>query len=423
MRITNTIGNQSLWHREKTLFLSSKLAPVGTWGKVFEWVDGLTAADTVVCFNSSEFENEVLKALLVNKIPTVLVVMGRFRDTYNVQIEYALKENRLLIIELQRDEPQGKGATPRLRNQYVISQVQHIVCGYINKNGSIFGLLAGLNNVTHLLNKEDIRLAAEQETKPFRWTVAEDKRLLRMFYEDMGIHAIHKAIDRPYSTIYLRIKSLTMNDEVLKGREFEGYVLELIDVQNNAKLALKEWRGDKSMPGIYPESNSGPDFVFEYDSKPFAVECKWRSHMPKDIEKELLPADRMEFFGQFSLDRHMPVYLLLGIGGLPNNPDGLYFTSLLDNNFSTETLHNSLPLTKESLLEKIESLFSHTVHPNYIEQQRALYPNAYQPWHTDDDDLLARLYSEGASEKDLMAVFQRNHGSIASRLRKLGLTQ
>ena len=215
---------------------------------------------------------------------------------------------------------------------------------------------------------------------------------------------------------------LTMLDKLLKGREFEDYVLELIDVQNNAKLALKEWRSDKSMPGIYPESNSGPDFVFEYDSKSFAVECKWRSHMPKDIEKELLPAERMEFFGRFSLDRHMPVYFLLGIGGLPNNPDCLYF-SPLGNTLIIETLHNSLPLTKESLLVKIESLFSHTEHPNYIEQQKTLYPNAYKPWHTDDDALLTRLYSEGASVKDLMVAFQRNHGSIASRLRKLGLTQ
>ena len=354
MRITNTIGNKSLWQREKTLFLSSKLAPVGTWGKVFEWVDGLTGSDTVVCFNSSEIENEVLKALLVNKIPTVLVVMNRFRDTYNVQIEYALKENRLLILELQRDEPRGKGATPRLRNQYIIGQVQHIVCGYINPNGSIFGLLAGLNNVTHLLDKEDIRMAAEQEAKPYRWTVAEDKRLLRMFYEDMGIHAIHKAINRPYSTIYLRIKSLTMNDELLKGREFEDYVLELLDVQHNHKLTLKEWRGDKSLPGVYPESNSAPDFVYEYDGHPFAVECKWRSRKPIDIEKELLSAERMEFFRQYSLDRHIPVYLLFGVGGLPNDPDCLYFTPL-DNTLSIETLYNSLPLTKESLWAKIES--------------------------------------------------------------------
>ena len=422
MRITNTIGNQSLWQREKTLFLSSKRAPVGTWGKVFEWVDGLTAADTVVCFNSSEFENEVLKALLVNKIPTVLVVVNRFRDTYNVQVEYALKENRLLIIELQRDEPRGKGATPWLRNQYIICQVQHIVCGYINPNGSIFGLLVGHSNVTHLLNKEDIRMAAEQETKPYRWTVAEDKRLLRMFYEDMGVHAIHKAIDRPYSTIYNRIKSLTMNDELLKGREFEDYVLELLDVQNNDKLTLLEWRGDKSLPGVYPANNSAPDFVFDYNGKPFAVECKWRNHMPKDIEKELLPQDRMAIFQQYAIHYHMPVYLLLGIGGLPNDPDYLYLSSL-DNTFTTETLRNILPLSKESLLAKIESLFSHTEQSNKIEQKRVLYPNAYKPWHTDDDDLLAKLYNEGASVKDLMVVFQRNHRSIASRLRKLGLTQ
>ncbi|MBO7101517.1 MAG: hypothetical protein J6V98_05790 [Bacteroidales bacterium] len=421
MRILRTIGNQSLWEREKTLFLSSKLAPVGTWGKVFEWVDGLTAADTVVCFNSSEFENEVLKTLLVNKIPTVLVVMNRFRDTYNVQVEYALNENRLLIIEMQRDEPRGKGATPRLRNQYFISQVQHIVCGYINPNGSIFGLLLGRENVTYLVDRKELR-AAEPEPKPCRWTVAEDKRLLRMFYEDMGVHAIHKAIDRPYSTIYLRIKSLTMNDELLKGREFEDYILESLDVQQNDKLALKEWRSDKSIPGVYPENNSAPDFVFDYDGKPFAMECKWRNHMPKDIEKELLPQDRMAIFQQYAIHHHMPVYLILGIGGLPNDPDYLYLSSL-DNTFTTETLRNILPLSKESLFAKIESLFSHIEHPNKIEQKRALYPNAYKPWNTDDDDLLERLYNEGTSVKDLMVVFQRNSGGIASRLRKLGLTQ
>ena len=308
-----------------------------------------------------------------------------------------------------------------LRNQYIISRVQHIVCGYINKNGSIFGLLAGLNNVTHLLNKEDLRKAAEPRTKPFRWTVAEDKRLLRMFYEDMGVHAIHKAIDRPYGTIYLRIKSLTMNDEVLKGREFEDYVLELIDVQNSDKLALKEWRGDKSLPGVYPESNSAPDFVFEYDGEPFAVECKWRNHLPKDIEKELLPPERLSSFQQFSTERRMPVYLLLGIGGLPNDPDNLYFTRL-DKEFSLETLPNSVIPSKECLLEKIDGLFLTAKHSNHMQGQKALYMNVYKPWSEADDALLTKLYKEGKSVEELMTLFQRNRGGIASRLRKLGLT-
>ena len=392
MHIIHTIGNKELWQREKTLFLTSRMAPISCYEKVFRWVEEFDRGQCAVCFNTSELEEEVLKALLVCHVPTTLVVTGRFHDTYNVQIEQALKENRLLILVLQREE-NDKGYTPRLRNQYVIGQVQHIVCGYINPNGSIYGLLAGLNNITHLLDKVDIRMAAEQEAKPYRWTVAEDKRLLRMFYEDMGIHAIHKVINRPYSTIYLRIKSLTMNDEVLKGREFEDYVVDFFDLPNSKKLTLKEWRGDKSLPGIYPEGNSAPDFVFEYNGKPFAVECKGRNHLPKDIEKELLPPERMASFQQFSTERRMPVYLLLGIGGLPNDPDNLYFTRL-DEDFSLETLLNNDIPSKERLMGKIEGLFVPAKPSNHMQEQKALYTNAYKPWSEDDDALLTKLYKK-----------------------------
>lgn len=423
MKVIQTIGNKSLWQRNKTLFICSKRAPIGTWGKVFDWVDSLTNNDTVVCFNSSEFEAEVLKALLVNKIPTVLVVMNRFRDIYNVQIELALKKNRLLIVELERDEPRGKGSTPFLRNRFIVNQVNNVVCGYVSRFGSVVLVLGETNNIEYLIGKKDLNMAAEPTEKPFRWTVGEDKRLLRMFYEDMGIHAIHKAINRPYSTIYLRIKSLTMNDEVLKGREFEDYVVDLFDIPNNKKLTLKEWRGDKSLPGIYPESNSAPDFVFEYDGKPFAVECKWRSHLSKDIEKELLPPERMASFHQFSTERRMVIYLLLGIGGLPNDPDSLYFTCL-DKEVSLESLHNSIIPSKECLLGKIDGLFLTDKHSNqHMEAQKALYPNAYKPWSEDEDALLTKLYKDGTSIKELVTLFQRNRGGIAARLRKLGLTK
>ncbi len=422
MKVVKTIGNVKLWQREKTLFLTSRMAPIGCYGKVFQWVEDFDNRGCAVCFNTSELEEEVLKALLVCKVPTALVVTGIFHDTYNVQIEQALKENRLLILVLQREDSDGKGYNARLRNQWTISRVQHIICGYINPNGSIFGLLAGLNNVTHLLNKEDIHKAAEQEAKPCRWTVAEDKRLLRMFYEDMGIHAIHKAIERPYSTIYNRVKALTMSDELLKGREFEDYVLELLDIAHNDRLNLKEWRGDKSLPGVYPESNSAPDFVFEYNGILFAVECKWRSHLPKDIEKELLPPDKTTSFRQFSSNRQMPVYLLLGIGGLPNAPDSLYFTCL-NKKFSPELLFKSAIPPNESLLEKIEILFSTAKQANHMKKQKALFRNAYKPWSKDDDDLMSKLYKAGTTVEELMTLFQRNRCGIESRLRKLGLTR
>jgi len=420
MRIAKTIGNKELWGREKTLFLTSRRAPLGCYEKVFRWVEEFDKWQCAVCFNTSELEEEVLKALLVCHVPTVLVVTGKFRNTYNVQIKQALKENRLLVLVLQREESDGKGYIARLRNQWIISQVQHIVCGYINPNGSIFGLLAGHNNINLLLDKNDLR-AAESIEKPYHWTVAEDKRLLRMFYEDMGIHAIHKAIGRPYSTVYLRIKSLTMSDELLKGREFEDYVLEQLGIANNDRLTLKEWRGDKSLPGIYPEGNSNPDLVLEYDGCPFAIECKWRSHMPNDISKELLPPDRVAHFTKYSQENELPVFLLLGIDGLPSDPYFLYLIPIRENLSVTDIINEAVKAGQ--LIESIESRFPKPKPPknNHIQQEMAKHDNAYARWDEADDSLLEQLYAEGKTINELMAQFGRNRGGITARLHKLNL--
>ena len=416
MKVIQTIGNKSLWKREKTLFLTSHLAPIGCYEKVFRWVENFDKSNgCVVCFNTSELEEEVLKALLVCRVPTVLVVTKRFHDNYNVQIEQALKEKRLLIMVLQR-EKSDKGYTARLRNKWTIGQVHHIVCGYINTNGTIFGLLAGLDNVTHIVDKTDL-MVAEPETKPYRWTVAEDKRLLRMFYEDMGIHAIHCTINRPYSTIRKRVKALTMNDEVLKGRQFEDYVVDFFDLPNNKKLKLKEWRGDKTLPGVYPEGNSGPDLVFEYDGHPFAIECKWRNHMPKDLEKELMSADRYTFFKQYAEEHAMPVYLLLGIGGLPSEPDNLYLT-LLSETLSIDSISRDKINTVDDILKQVLPPQQKTDH---VIEQHSEYANANKPWSAEDDKQLAKLYNEGKTVAELTVIFQHNPGGIRSRLRKLGL--
>ena len=109
--------------------MTSRMAPISCYEKVFRWVEEYDREQCAVCFNTSELEEEVMKALLVCHVPTVLVVTGKFRNTYNVQIEQALKEDRLLILVLQREESDGKGFEARLRNQWVIGQVQNIACG------------------------------------------------------------------------------------------------------------------------------------------------------------------------------------------------------------------------------------------------------------------------------------------------------
>ena len=328
MQIIETKGNQDLMNRKKTLFLCSKRTPIKLYEHVFRWTDSLTEKDCIACFNSTEMETEVLKALLVSKIPTILFVMNRFTDVNNIQIEQALNENRMMIVVLRRDEPKGKGVTPRLRNKYVLTICQQVVCGYVNKNGSVFPLLAGRNDVTYLIDEKTYSMAAESEVHHERWTVAQDKILLRMYYADMGIHAIHKKLNRTYAAVYLRIHSLTQPEELLKGREFEDYVLNLFNIQEDKTLILLEWQGDKSYGKIVPENNKNPDFVFRYDLEDFAIECKWREKLLSDLSKDLFPIKRIENYKKFSKTRKLPVTIILGVGGEPCYPELLYVIPL-----------------------------------------------------------------------------------------------
>ena len=420
MEIIKTIGNKSLLDREKTLFLCSKHTPVGLYADVFRWTDSLTEKDTVCCFNSTEMESEVLKALLVGRIPTILFVMDRFADRNNMQIEQALKEKRMLIVVLKRDEPKGRGATPRVRNEYVLSLCQHVVCGYVNRNGGVFPLLAGRKDVEFLINEKAYSMAAEPDVCRERWTVAEDKVLLRMFYADMGIHAIHKKLHRTHIAVFVRIRSITQSEEVLKGREFEDYVLGLFDVREDGPLVLQEWQSDKALGEIKPENNSNPDLVFRYYEKEFAVECKWRGKLERDLSKDLFPPKKIEDYKSFSETRKMPVTIVLGVGGEPCNPEQLYaipLESIASVVSGTQSLTSfrctSQKLDASSLARKDVKAFLS------MKELRKQYPNAYKPWNKDDDDRLLALYRKGTSIKDLSQTFQRNEDGILSRIRKL----
>lgn len=427
MQTVEQIGNAELLKRKKTLFLCSKHTPIEMYGQVFQWTDNLSEQDCVACFNSTEMEEEVLKALLVARIPTILFVMNRFADVNNIQVEQALKENRMLVVVLKRTEPRGRGQTPRLRNEYVLSLCQHVVCGYVNKNGSVFSVLAGRTNVLNLIDDKALLLAAEPKTKRERWTVAQDKVLLRMYYADMGIHAIHKQLHRSYLAIYTRIRSITLPEDVLKGREFEDHVLELFKLHKEDGFVLKEWQGDKIYGDICPESNRHPDFVFDYQGKTFAVECKWREKLLPNLEKDLFSTDKLAIYQQFSTDRNIPVYIILGVGGEPSNPELLYniplseIPSVLSHVKSIVKFLRPSTETPFCITDFIPIDDSKQQKAYTIEEKRVKNPNAYRSWTKEDDALLLQLSASGKSLTELCEIFGRNHGAITSRLRKLNL--
>jgi hypothetical protein len=345
--------------------------------------------------------------------------MNNFTDTNNIQIERALQEKRLLIVVLGRNEPRGEGATPSLRNKYVLSICKHVVCGYVNKNGTVFSLLAGRNCVTSLID-ENALMVAEPVVRHERWTVAQDKVLLRMYYDDMGIHAIHKCLNRTYAAVYARIHSITQPEELLKGREFEDYVLSLLNPKEEGPLVLQEWQGDKSFGTIKPENNSNPDFVFRYGQREFAVECKWREKLDRDLGKELFTKKRIDNYTKFSKERQICVTVFLGVGGEPCSPELLYviplekvsdivshFLSIVEFRVHPESLDISAFLQTEELPKAYT-----------FEEKRKDHKNAYKKWSQEEQERLFVLFQEGKSIDELTRIFERNRGAICSRIRK-----
>ena len=58
---------------------------------------------------------------------------------------------------------------------------------------------------------------------------------------------------------------------------------------------------------------------------------------------------------------------------------------------------------------------------SHMQEQKEAHAKAYAQWLENEDKELKRLYEQGFQIKDLSIIFQRNTGSISSRLKKLGL--
>lgn len=113
----------------------------------------------------------------------------------------------------------------------------------------------------------------------------------------------------------------------IKGISFEGYVESLFSRQ--------EWRLAESNAyrkhHRWIESNSNPDFVFIHrkTNKKVAVECKYKSALPKEYDRIFWAyEDQIEHYQNFSAKEKIPVFVIIGIGGRPKNPKNIFLISL-----------------------------------------------------------------------------------------------
>ena len=99
-------------------------------------------------------------------------------------------------------------------------------------------------------------------------------------------------------------------------------------------------------------------------------------------------------------------------GAMETKPDSL---------FQNKGLSDVETITGKKEETEAEPLVQPTPTKSHMQEQKELHANAYVQWSENEDKELKRLYEQGFQIKDLSIIFQRNTGSISSRLKKLGL--
>jgi hypothetical protein len=121
------------------------------------------------------------------------------------------------------------------------------------------------------------------------------------------------------------------SDESNRNRfEFEQFVASRFQPQ---EFTHSHSRSGQFYSGIYDPGNPDPDLVFNFQSGnenlKFAVECLWLNRVDQDqigIGKDYQIANYFEF----QENKKIPVFLIIGLGGRPGKPEGVYIIPLSD---------------------------------------------------------------------------------------------
>jgi hypothetical protein len=143
-------------------------------------------------------------------------------------------------------------------------------------------------------------------------------------------HTLNPPVDNPIplpAVAMAEVKKDTVDPNQEKGIEFEKYI-----VQKFSKhyFTILDWTGDKFVKGYYAQSSLEPDlkmrFTLQQNSVDFAVECKYRSSFfndGMDLEKRQLTQ-----YQKFAAEKQMKVFIVLGVGGSPKEPQELFIIPL-----------------------------------------------------------------------------------------------
>jgi hypothetical protein len=125
------------------------------------------------------------------------------------------------------------------------------------------------------------------------------------------------------------LTGLDLNDPYVKGFLFEQYVKGLF---NDRFFKIEKWRkSERNIPEQFPGDHSGPDLeltLFGNRRYKFAVECKWRAEFNNDNKVKWAKDHHIGNYIAYKAIYNIDVFVAIGIGGLPYDPEELYVTPL-----------------------------------------------------------------------------------------------
>lgn len=127
-----------------------------------------------------------------------------------------------------------------------------------------------------------------------------------------------------------------------KGYQFEKYVKQLF---NEHSFELYKWRKSQRNPqDLFSSDYYNPDLELYFKGSRkhwFAVECKWRQEF---VNGRITWAKQSQIsaYLRFQGSSRIPVFVAIGIGGEPSNPDKLFVTPLNNIWMNTDVFESEL---------------------------------------------------------------------------------
>lgn len=120
------------------------------------------------------------------------------------------------------------------------------------------------------------------------------------------------------------IKYTFSEEPFMVGLRFENYVSDLFSKKYFS--IVEKTHSTETNQERYVESSMNPDFVFRYNptGELFAVECKYRSNLNNEGLLSWSYPEQMKRYKEFSYQRRIPVFIVIGFGGIDDDPKEMF---------------------------------------------------------------------------------------------------